>query len=660
MLNVGLNRGLNGRGHVPCGDCIVRDEKELRLHRNRSWLAMAIMLGGAFAMTRDAVAEVRNVPADHATIQACIDESTDGDECVVAAGTYNEVIDFIGKAITVRSTNPTNPAVVDTTIIDGTGLYSSVVTCVSGEGLDTVLSGLTITGGTGSPCPDDAESSCGGGMSNLGSSPSVLSCSFRDNRADFGGGMFNHESSLSVIDCTFEANTGSRGGGIQNNYGTPSITSSSFHGNFGHGGGMGNFESAGTISYCSFTENRQWSISGVGGGMANIASNVIVTDCVFEDNYHYWGGGMANHSSSPTVQRCTFSRNRASRDSGGGMFNVGGRPRIEDCLFEENFGQRGGGAMHNNSGSRPIITRCIFMRNGTSTYRNGGGIQNSTGFPTVRESLFLGNTAARGGAVSNTNRSGPSFASCSFIGNEARSRGGALYSVISSTSIITNCTFVANAATNGAAIETFQSVPSTIVLANCILRNGPFEIFNRDNSDITVSNTNIEGGVQSPTVDGGGNIDADPMFVRNPDDGGDGWGDDPLTLDIDESANDDFGDLRLRVGSPAINAGDATLLPADTLDLDNDGDVTEPTPLDLDGHARVLCGEVDMGAYEFGIGDQDCNDVVNQLDFAGFEACMTGPGGGPYAGGCEPFDFNGDNDVDAGDYAMFASVFDGP
>ena len=74
-------------------------------------------------------------------------------------------------------------------------------------------------------------------------------------------------------------------------------------------------------------------------------------------------------------------------------------------------------------------------------------------------------------------------------------------------------------------------------------------------------------------ADGGGNIDADPDFLSDPDDGGDGWGND----------NDDFGNLRLHPGSPSIDTGTNWGCPA----------------TDLDGNPRpvnVLC---DMGAYEF-------------------------------------------------------------
>lgn len=51
-------------------------------------------------------------------------------------------------------------------------------------------------------------------------------------------------------------------------------------------------------------------------------------------------------------------------------------------------------------------------------------------------------------------------------------------------------------------------------------------------------------------------------------------------------------------GSPAIDAGDTSKLPADAFDLDGDGDVTERIPLDMDAGPRVHGNTVDLGAFE--------------------------------------------------------------
>jgi len=160
---------------------------------------LALAAAAATALGTDAYADMINVPGDFDTIQAAIADpgTVAGDEIVVAPGTYMETINFLGKAITLRSTDPTDPGVVAATIIDGTGNFH-VVQCVSGEGPDTVLDGFTITGGKANgSSPDDR----GGGMYGNGS-PTVTNCTFSGNTAaEFGGGMFNDNSSPTVTNC---------------------------------------------------------------------------------------------------------------------------------------------------------------------------------------------------------------------------------------------------------------------------------------------------------------------------------------------------------------------------------------------------------------------------------------------------------------------------
>ena len=69
--------------------------------------------------------------------------------------------------------------------------------------------------------------------------------------------------------------------------------------------------------------------------------------------------------------------------------------------------------------------------------------------------------------------------------------------------------------------------------------------------------------------------------------------------------------LRIDAGSPCIDAGDNSAVPADVSDLDGDGDTVEPLPLDVTGCPRFVDDPstpdtgngappvVDMGAYEY-------------------------------------------------------------
>ncbi len=288
----------------------------------------------------------------YCSIQTAIDNAVDTDEIVVAPGTYFEAINFLGKAITLRSSDG-----ADVTTIDGTGFFH-VVQCVTGEGPDTVLDGFTLTGGNadGDVFPD---TNTGGGMFNSTSNPTVTNCTFSGNTASSsGGGMWNSSSSPTVTNCTFTGNTAGNGGGMWNFSGSsPTVTNCTFSGNTASsGGGMGGFAGIPTVTNCTFSGNT----ATYGGGMYNSASDSTVTNCTFSGNTaSSGGGGMFNSNSDPTVTNCSFSGNTAS-SSGGGMFNsVGSSPTVSNCTFSGNTAPNGGG-MWNFSSSSPTVTNCVM------------------------------------------------------------------------------------------------------------------------------------------------------------------------------------------------------------------------------------------------------------------------------------------------------------
>ena len=133
---------------------------------------------------------------------------------------------------------------------------------------------------------------------------------------------------------------------------------------------------------------------------------------------------------------------------------------------------------------------------------------------------------------------------------------------------VANCTLTANVAADGPALgcDSTNNQPSTVVFTNCILWDGGDEFWNNDASTITVTYSNVQGGYA-----GEGNIDADPLFVEDPSDGGDGWG---------VGDNDDCGDLHLEAGSPCIDTGSPN------------GNYSGQT--DMDGEPRVANGAPDV------------------------------------------------------------------
>ena len=102
-------------------------------------------------------------------------------------------------------------------------------------------------------------------------------------------------------------------------------------------------------------------------------------------------------------------------------------------------------------------------------------------------------------------------------------------------------------------------------------------------------------------------------------------------------------------GSPAINAGNSSLLPADTNDLDGDGNTTEPIPFDQRGTGfdRVFGGQIDIGAVEQQAVGLPCDFVgASGCDIADIDALITAISTGT---GDAAFDLTGDGNVDLAD-----------
>ena len=267
---------------------------------------------------------------------------------------------------------------------------------------------------------------------------------------------------------------------------------------------------------------------------------------------------------------------------------------IADGFFDVDYSYQAGGA---------------YIRNGDISFIN------------VK---FLNNRGYNGGAMSVDTIShfdgelNLKLINCVFDGNHARTKGGAFYLVDADAEIdLINCTFTKNEATTGGAI--YNQNPGFFVMpdgmrqrfSNCIFwdnvaTNYPTihtEAGGGSNS-VTFTSCDIQNALSDGTwdttlgMDGGGNMDVDPLFV-------DALGPDGIYGNVDD-------DVRLRLDSPLIDAGDNDLVPTNIIE-----DLAQNERFfDLVYRTDTGAGTapiVDLGAYEYVNTAPGLNDVEYAL-----------------------------------------------
>jgi len=291
-------------------------------------------------------------------IQEAIDAANDGAEIIIPEGVYPENINFGGKNIVLRSTDPTNPDVVANTIIDGTN-SGPVVTFSGTETSDCVLSGFTIRNG---------KAEIGGGIIGNYAEATIENNVITSNSADYSGGglgycigtirnntVNNNSSQLYgggfyYCDGTIENNiitsnsADAYGGGLGYCYGTIQnniITSNSA------GGGGGLVLCNGTIQNNIISKNHGGSAGGLGDCYGTIQNNIIT------ENSSIYGAGLFRCGwEDGGIWNNTIVNNSATRE-GGGLYLCG---NIENNIVWSNSAPNG--AQLNDSCSMPTYC-CI-------------------------------------------------------------------------------------------------------------------------------------------------------------------------------------------------------------------------------------------------------------------------------------------------------------
>jgi len=281
-----------------------------------------------------------------------------------------------------------------------------------------------------------------------------------------------------------------------------------------------------------------------------------------------------------------------------------------------------GGGLYCDGGS-PVIRQCVFARN--VAYYTGGAVAcQNPGAPAIIDCVFLENSAVGGNAVASRFLNNLSILNSRFLGNEpwfaGIAIGGAIYAGQSSEVTIANTEFSGNVALLGGAI--FIEDYALLTLTNSTIHHNYADdtgaifvngsVLTLDNSILWGNPVDIQLGYRSGDVDVRGScVGEDPLFV-------DADGADNILGTLDD-------DVRLVQFSPCVDRGVDELLPDDWADLDGDGLVAEPLPVDLKGGERIGGLRVDAGAYEFG----DCNlngkdDATDILDGTSLDSNSDG------------------------------------
>jgi hypothetical protein len=247
------------------------------------------------------VGHILYVPSGYSTIQSAIDAAINGETVLVADGVYtgpgNRDIDFLGKAITVKSENGPKNCIIHCQSDANNphrGLYFH-----GGETSNSVLDGFTITHGYVFDCggPDYG----GAGIFCSDSSPTIINCIITINHTElipgclgfcYGGGIkIWGSSSPTFTNCIISNNsTGmcGNGGGISisgssNSKFTNCIIKNNSVAEAGTGGGV--FDNAGaTFLNCIISGNSANGVMSSCGGIA--CSGGVITNCIIRDNYN--------------------------------------------------------------------------------------------------------------------------------------------------------------------------------------------------------------------------------------------------------------------------------------------------------------------------------------------------------------------------------------
>jgi len=296
-------------------------------------------------------------PADFNNLQAAIDAAVNGDEVIVADGWYsgpgNYDVEFMGKAITVRSENGPTYCTIDCRWMGQGFRFRHQETNAS------ILDGFRIVNGKGF---------WGSGIHcETKACPTIANCIIEDNTSDYAGaGIYcGRDAVPTITGCVVRNNTaGNYGGGICFEYTTVQLFDCEIMNNTSEyqGGGIYLRECSGLIKDCIVSGNS----ARYGGGINTLMGTETLWNCVVANNQaEYEGGGMRCQYSTSTITNCTFHGNLASYTGGGILCSYESSPVLTNCIFT---GNDPAGIWEGSYTAEPTIRYCFFSNNAEGDY----------------------------------------------------------------------------------------------------------------------------------------------------------------------------------------------------------------------------------------------------------------------------------------------------
>jgi hypothetical protein len=253
---------------------------------------------------------------------------------------------------------------------------------------------------------------------------------------------------------------------------------------------------------------------------------------------------------------------------------------VRSCTFIDNVGEDGGAIVI--TGTNAAVIDCMFESNSAASF-GGGLFVHANAAASALNCQFVGNASDVGNAIAN--RGSLTAVNCVLSGNDHPfSSHSGVYNLNGDLSII-NCTINHNKS-DGQGGGVFNNGGDVSIINSILWANGTdstegSQVFNQGGS-VSVEFCCVQGWTGG--LNGEANFASNPKFM------------DAAGADNSFGTRDD--DVRLASDSPCRDAGDASALPNDEFDLDEDGDTAEPIPVDLDFHDRVSGPAVDLGAFE--------------------------------------------------------------